>query len=130
MVFCYASLGLLSSIIGVMAARMGKKGDPTMALNMSTYITTGIFAVLTAGATIVFQFDWRIWGATAIGLFVGVIIGITSDYFTNDNKNLYVMLQRPLSQDLHSPFFPVFPMVFFKCTACYGGNRYLRHDFL
>ncbi|SEU27229.1 K(+)-stimulated pyrophosphate-energized sodium pump [Lacrimispora sphenoides] len=86
MVFCYASLGLLSSIIGVMAARMGKKGDPTMALNMSTYITTGIFAVLTAGATIVFQFDWRIWGATAIGLFVGVIIGITSDYFTNDNK--------------------------------------------
>ncbi|KEZ89343.1 sodium-translocating pyrophosphatase [Lacrimispora celerecrescens] len=86
MVFCYASLGLLSSIIGVMAARMEKKGDPTMALNMSTYITTGIFAVLTAGATIVFQFDWRIWGATAIGLFVGVIIGITSDYFTNDNK--------------------------------------------
>jgi K(+)-stimulated pyrophosphate-energized sodium pump len=86
MVFCYASLGLLSSIIGVMAARMGKKGDPTMALNMSTYLTTGIFAVLTAVATVVFQFDWRIWGATAVGLFVGVIIGITSDYFTNDNK--------------------------------------------
>ncbi len=86
MVFCYASLGLLSSIIGVMAARMGKKGDPTMALNMSTYLTTGIFAVLTAAATVVFQFDWRIWGATAVGLFVGVIIGITSDYFTNDNK--------------------------------------------
>lgn len=86
MVFCYAALGLLSSIIGVMAARMGKKGDPTLALNMSTYITTGIFTVLTAGATIAFQFDWRIWGATAVGLFVGVIIGITSDYFTNDNK--------------------------------------------
>ncbi|MFT3985161.1 MAG: sodium/proton-translocating pyrophosphatase, partial [Lachnospiraceae bacterium] len=42
--------------------------------------------VLTAAATAVFNFDWRIWGATAIGLFVGVIIGITSDYFTNDNK--------------------------------------------
>lgn len=86
MVFCYAALGLLSSIFGVMAARMGKKGDPTMALNMSTYLTTGIFAVLTAGATAFFSFDWRIWGATAIGLLVGVIIGITSDYFTNDNK--------------------------------------------
>jgi K(+)-stimulated pyrophosphate-energized sodium pump len=69
-----------------MAARMGKKGDPTMALNMSTYLTTGIFAVLTAGATYLFRFDWRIWGATAIGLLVGVIIGITSDYFTNDDK--------------------------------------------
>lgn len=86
MVFCYAALGLLSSIFGVMAARMGKKGDPTMALNMSTYLTTGIFAVLTAGATAFFSFDWRIWGATAIGLLVGVVIGITSDYFTNDDK--------------------------------------------
>jgi K(+)-stimulated pyrophosphate-energized sodium pump len=86
MVFCYAALGLLSSIFGVMAARMGKKGDPTMALNMSTYLTTGIFAILTAGATYLFRFDWRIWGATAIGLLVGVIIGITSDYFTNDDK--------------------------------------------
>ncbi len=86
MVFCYAAMGLLSSILGVMAARMGKKGDPTMALNMSTYITTGIFTALTAGATLIFQFDWRIWGATAVGLFVGVIIGISSDYFTNDDK--------------------------------------------
>ena len=86
MVFCYAALGLLSSIIGVMAARMGKKGNPTRALNMSTYITTAIFAVFTAGATAVFEFDWRLWGATAVGLLVGVIIGITSDYFTNDTK--------------------------------------------
>lgn len=85
-VFCYAAFGLLSSIIGVMAARMGKKGDPTHALNMSTYITTGIYTILTAAATAIFNFDWRIWGATAIGLFVGVVIGITSDYFTNDNK--------------------------------------------
>ena len=86
MVFCYGALGLLASIIGVMAARMGKEGDPTHALNMSTYITTGVFAVLTAGATALLRFDWRIWGATAIGLFVGVIIGITSDYFTNDAR--------------------------------------------
>ncbi|OQB14976.1 MAG: putative K(+)-stimulated pyrophosphate-energized sodium pump [Firmicutes bacterium ADurb.Bin193] len=86
MVFCYAALGLLSSAIGVLSARMGKKGDPTKALNGSTYITTVIFAVLTAAATWLFGFEWRIWGATAIGLLVGVIIGIASDYFTNDNK--------------------------------------------
>lgn len=86
MIFCYAALGLLSSIIGVLSAKMGKKGDPTKALNNSTYITTAIFAALTAGATWLFGFEWRIWGATAIGLFVGVIIGIASDYFTNDNK--------------------------------------------
>ena len=86
MVFCFAALGLLSSIIGVATARMGKNGDPTRALNSSTYITTAIFGILTALATYVFNYEWRIWGAAAVGLLVGVIIGIASDYFTNDNK--------------------------------------------
>ena len=86
MVFVYAALGLLSSIIGIMFAKMGKKGNPTRALNMSTYITTGIFMVLTALATWIFKFEWRIFGAATVGLLVGVIIGITTDYFTNDSK--------------------------------------------
>ena len=38
MVFCYAALGLISSIIGIAFARIGKKGSPTRALNSSTYI--------------------------------------------------------------------------------------------
>jgi len=86
MVLCYAASGLLASIIGVAMARMGKNGDPTKALNNSTYITTAIFAVLTAIATWFFNFQWRIWGASIIGLAVGVIVGIATDYFTNDNK--------------------------------------------
>ncbi len=87
MVFCYAILGLLSSIIGIATARVGKKGNPTRALNSSTYVTTAIFLVLTALATLLFEgFSWRIWGASATGLLVGVIIGITTDYFTDDTK--------------------------------------------
>lgn len=84
MIFCFASLGLLSSILGIFFARIGKNGDPGSALNKSTYITTALYFVFTATATYMFNFNWRYWGATAIGLFVGVIIGITSDYFTND----------------------------------------------
>jgi K(+)-stimulated pyrophosphate-energized sodium pump len=49
-------------------------------------VTTGIFAVLTAIATAVFQFPWQIWGASAVGLVVGTIIGFASDYFTDDTK--------------------------------------------
>lgn len=86
MVFCYAFLGLLSSIIGVSFARMGKKSGPTSALNKSTYITTAIYAVLTAFATLLFDFEWAIYGAAMVGLFVGVIIGIVTDFFTNDEK--------------------------------------------
>ena len=87
MVFCYAALGLISSIIGIAFARIGKKGSPTRALNSSTYITTAIFILLTAAATLLFEgFKWEIWGASAVGLVVGVIIGITTDYFTDDTK--------------------------------------------
>lgn len=86
MVFCYAFLGLLSSIIGVSFARMGKKSGPTSALNKSTYLTTAIYAVLTALATLLFDFEWAIYGAAMVGLFVGVIIGIVTDFFTNDEK--------------------------------------------
>ena len=86
MVLCYAAIGLLASIIGVFTANMKEGGDPTRALNMNTYVTTVIYGVLTAIATYAFDFNWRIWGASAIGLVVGVVIGIASDYFTNDNK--------------------------------------------
>ena len=87
MVFCYAILGLLASVIGIATARIGKNGNPTRALNSSTYVTTGIFLALTAAATAIFEgFSWRIWGASAVGLLVGVIIGITTDYFTDDSK--------------------------------------------
>ena len=87
MVFCYAALGLLSSILGIAAARIGKNGNPTGALNSSTYVTTAIFVVLTALATALFRgFQWRVWGASSVGLLVGVVIGITTDYFTDDTK--------------------------------------------
>ena len=87
MVFCYAILGLLASVIGIATARIGRNGNPTRALNSSTYVTTGIFLALTAAATAIFKgFSWRIWGASAVGLLVGVIIGITTDYFTDDSK--------------------------------------------
>lgn len=86
-VFCYAAIGLLASIIGIACARLGKHSNPTRALNSSTYVTTGCFLLLTAIATMFLQgFEWRIWGASAVGLVVGIIIGITTDYFTNDAK--------------------------------------------
>ncbi len=86
MVFCYAAIGLFASIIGVLTANMKENGNPTRALNSNTYVTTIIFGVLTALATVAFGFEWRIWFASAIGLCVGLVIGIASDYFTNDTK--------------------------------------------
>lgn len=87
-IFCYASLGLLASIIGVIASRIGKNGNPTRALNSTTYLTTGLFVIFTVLVTFLINVEgkWRILLATVIGLGVGTIIGITTDYFTNDTK--------------------------------------------
>ncbi len=84
MVFTFAALGLLASIVGVVTARMGKSENPTNALNMSTYVTGGIYLVLTFVASLLLGFDILLWVTAMIGLAVGVLIGITSDYFTND----------------------------------------------
>jgi len=86
-VFCYSALGLLASVIGVLCAKMGKRKNPTSALNSGTYTTTFLFALLTAAATHFFGFEWRLWGASAVGLGVGLIIGLATDYFTDDRRS-------------------------------------------
>ena len=82
----FAGIGIFASIIGSFTVRVSKNGNPGSALNMGTYITCGIFGVLTAVGTYYLGYDWRIWGAAAIGLVAGVIIGVTTDYFTSEDK--------------------------------------------
>ena len=82
----FAGIGIFASIIGSLTVRVSKSGNPGSALNLGTYITCAIFGVLTAVGTWYFGYDWRIWGAAAIGLAAGVIIGVTTDYFTSEDK--------------------------------------------
>ena len=84
--FAITAMGLLASIAGVFLSRLGPKGSPSRALNGGTYITCGIFAVLTALAVWISGFDFRLWGCAMLGMVAGVIIGITSDFFTGDDK--------------------------------------------
>ena len=86
LIFCFGALGLLASIGGVLLARIGKNGDPGRALNMGTYLTCGLFAVLTFLASLLCGYDLRLWGAAVLGMAAGVIIGVTSEFFTGDDK--------------------------------------------
>ncbi len=86
LIFCFCALGLLASIAGVFITRVGKDGDPGRALNGGTYVTCGAFAVLTLLASLIFGFEIRIWGASVVGMVAGVVIGLTSDFFTGDGK--------------------------------------------
>ena len=90
LIFCFGALGLLASIIGVFVSRVGKDGNPGKALNNGTYLTCGIFAVLTLGAFLLGGaangYDLRLWGAAMLGMVAGVVIGFTSEFFTGDDK--------------------------------------------
>lgn len=86
LIFCYGTLGLLASILGVLFVRVKDNGNPSSALNGGTYITCGIFAVLTLLASLIFGYELRLWGATIIGMLAGVAIGLTSDFFTGDDR--------------------------------------------
>lgn len=82
----FAGLGVIASILGVAIVRVGKKGNPGTALNLGTYLTCIIFGLLTLGATYYLEINIGIWAAAVIGLVGGVVIGITTDYFTSIDK--------------------------------------------
>lgn len=82
----FAGLGVIASVLGVTVVRVGRRGDPGKALNLGTYITCFIFGGLTLATTVYLELGYEIWAATAVGLIAGVVIGITSDYYTSINR--------------------------------------------
>ena len=82
----FAGLGAFASVVGVFIVRVKEGGDPGSVLNRGTYVTCILYMALTLAASYLLGYDLRIWGASALGLFAGVVIGVTSDYFTSINR--------------------------------------------
>ncbi len=82
----FAGLGIVASIMGVALVRVGKNGNPGGALNMGTYLTCIIFGLLTFAVTYYMDINLGVWASAVIGLVAGVVIGITTDYFTSIDK--------------------------------------------
>lgn len=80
------TLGILASLIGIQFVRVGKNGKPGPALNFGTILTTLIFAAFVLVFVLFSDVNLGIFWTTLTGLIAGVIIGFTSDYFTNDNR--------------------------------------------
>jgi K(+)-stimulated pyrophosphate-energized sodium pump len=83
----FAGLGIVASILGVAIVRVGKQGNPGGALNMGTYFTCIIFGLLTLAVTYYLHINFGVWASAVIGLVAGVVIGITTDYFTSIDKS-------------------------------------------
>jgi len=83
----YAGLGIIASLIGVAMVRVGKDGNPGRALNMGTYVTAISFSILTLLATRYLGLDLKVWYSNMAGLLAGIVIGMTSDYYTSIERD-------------------------------------------
>ncbi len=77
------ALGILASLAGIRVVRIGASGDPGAALNRGTRVTCLLFAAMVAGIVITGGYNPGVLWATLAGLLAGVVIGLTSDYFTS-----------------------------------------------
>ena len=82
-----SGIGIVASIISVGFVRVKKGTDPSYALNSATIAACAITAV---GSILMayYLFGWdtglKLFIAIFSGLIAGVVIGVTSDYFTNN----------------------------------------------
>jgi len=83
--------GIFASVLGLLFVRVGRRGNPGAALNRGTFATCFIFAVITF---FVIHFvginpperGLGIFFAAVAGLIAGMVIGITTDFFTSIDR--------------------------------------------
>ncbi len=77
-----ASLGLLSSIGGILLVKRNSAKSPEKALRIGTIGTSVLFIALALLAVLVLGLDIGVWIAILAGAIGGIIIGLVTEYYT------------------------------------------------
>ncbi|MCX8171947.1 MAG: sodium/proton-translocating pyrophosphatase, partial [Candidatus Bathyarchaeota archaeon] len=85
-----AAIGLFASILGAFVVKASIRGNPGAAINRGSFSTWILFAALLLAVTYFSDLGGDRWLGvflpTASGLIAGVVIGLTSDYFTSIDR--------------------------------------------
>ena len=87
-------LGVAASLIGMQFARVRKSGKPGRALNSGTIVTCVVFAIFVTALVLLGGYKLGILWATLAGLVMGIVIGLTSDYYTSDEHTPVIQTAR------------------------------------
>jgi K(+)-stimulated pyrophosphate-energized sodium pump len=96
-----SSAGLIASLVGILLIKFTVKDNPGGSLNMGTYIAAAAYAGISAAFVAIMAATappaaalniyfiprlWASWLAGILGVGVGILIGLTTDYFTDDKN--------------------------------------------
>ncbi len=84
-----AAAGMLASLVGLFFVRAGEDNDPGKALNTGTIVTAILFAIIAIPAVFSLGLDnpWGIYLPALFGLIAGVVVGFTSDKYTDIDQS-------------------------------------------
>ena len=77
-------VGILASVISVLIVRARNWADPHKALNIATYIATGLVVAASIALSIVYLRAYKYMFCVITGLAAGVIIGFVAELYTSD----------------------------------------------
>ena len=77
-------VGALAAIVSVIIVRAKNWADPHKALNIATYIATGVVIVASIFLSIFYVGDWKLMVCVISGLLAGVGVGFIAELYTSD----------------------------------------------
>ena len=78
------AVGAIAAIISVIVVRARKWADPHKALNIATYIATGLVIVAAVVLSVLYVKDWKLMVCVIAGLLAGVGVGFIAELYTSD----------------------------------------------
>ena len=78
------AVGAIAAIISVIVVRARKWADPHKALNIATYIATGLVIVASVVLSVLYVKDWKLMVCVIAGLLAGVGVGFIAELYTSD----------------------------------------------
>ena len=82
-----AGVGVIASILSVMFIRMKKWENPHKALNIATYVATGVVVLATVLLALLYVHDWKLILAVSAGLISGIAVGFIAEIYTSSDYN-------------------------------------------
>lgn len=82
--FLMVACGIAASLLGVVAVKLCKNGDPHKALNLGTYLASGLMIAASFFLCRGVENGMKLFGAVVSGIVVGVVIGFITEVYTSD----------------------------------------------